>query len=141
MKTREGGLIHRLTIASHDVKYYAKKRRWVAMVRSVAWRVVGWDAETCQDCGRRYSWSHWVSASELYILVKGNGGGTFCPRCFGKMAEDKGMRLLWTPIHEEHIEIHGEIMDGLLNLTPSSSAPTPEETNFIDRGEADDGKR
>ena len=99
--------------------------------RARCWRgAASRDSETCQDCGRRYSWSHWVSASELYVLVKGNGGGTFCPRCFGKMAEAKGIRLLWTPILENRRTVHGDIMDGhlifrplALRRLPSSSAP------------------
>ena len=109
---KEGGLIHRLNIAFHDVRFYGKRGRFVALAR-VLWLtlILRHYSESCQVCGRRYTWSRWVASNEMYAWVKGNLGGTLCPRCFTTMAWDKGIRLVWTPVLETP-GVHGNIMDG-----------------------------
>ena len=99
-------------LVNGDIGFYSRNRRWVAMARSVALRVFcGWDAETCQFCGRRYFWSNWVASNEVYELIHGNLRGTICPRCFSAEAEKLGKRIVWTPLIERE-GIHGDIMDG-----------------------------
>jgi hypothetical protein len=104
-----------------DIRYYGRNRRWRALVRSVAWRIAGWDSETCQYCGRRYSWSNWISATSIYEKVKGNRGGQMCPRCFSGLAKAKGIKIIWTPVIEHSRQTHGEIMDGVCLCTPIES--------------------
>jgi hypothetical protein len=117
---REGDLNHRLSIARKDVRRFARQRRYLALARDL-WLVLVLRhySETCQVCGRRYDLSSWVASTEMYVAVKGNGGGTFCPRCFTDMANAKGLRILWTPVYERE-GVHGDIMDGQLKI---GSAP------------------
>jgi hypothetical protein len=57
--------------------------------------VIGWDGESCQDCGHRYIlW--WADAS-LYLKVHGTPHGLLCPNCFDKQAQESGIKLKWIP--------------------------------------------
>ena len=98
-------------LVTGDIRFYARKRRWVAMIRSVSLRVfAGHDSETCQECGRRYIWSRWVAPNYLYARVHGNRGGTLCPRCFSAQADAKGIKVTWTPVEETDIGLLERIM-------------------------------
>lgn len=76
--------------------WYAKRGRFVAMFRTLWVQAVLHDnGETCQTCGKRYML--WMSNGDLYEQVKGNRGGLLCPRCFGRLAEAKGITVCWSP--------------------------------------------
>ena len=97
MNLEEGGIVHRLQIAWHDVRRAAKTGRFVALIRSLFHVLIRRHyTELCQVCGRPYD--SWVAPTWLYIQLTGSRGGTFCPRCFTKFARDKGVPdLMWTP--------------------------------------------
>lgn len=108
----EGGLGHRLSISQHDIKSYGKRWRLVALVR-VLWltQIRRHYGEACQVCGRDYVL--WVATTTLYEAVKGNRGGTLCPRCFTVRAKDVlGVSLAWEPFDARDDD-------------PRSTAPVP----------------
>lgn len=105
---KDGGIIHRLSIARADIRYYGKKKhRYVALAR-VLWLVIVLRhySETCQECGRRYSWSGWHAPAPLWAEVQGRYSGTMCPMCFGKKARALGYSIIWTPM------VVGNFVDG-----------------------------
>ncbi len=71
--------------------------------------VRGHNGETCQECGRPYLL--WFAADDLYERVTGRHGepwsdgsgrvqaapGLFCLACFDRMAEAKGVSIIWQP--------------------------------------------
>lgn len=97
---KAGGIRHRLSIARADIRYYGKKKhRYVALAR-VLWLVIVMRhySETCQECGRRYSWSGWHAPARLWAEVNGRYSGTMCPKCFGGKARALGYAIIWTPM-------------------------------------------
>lgn len=73
-----------------------RTRRGVALARELWTRVIcGDNAETCQDCGRRYIL--WHASNALYEAIVGHRRGLFCPNCFTQKARDAGIRIFWEP--------------------------------------------
>lgn len=96
---REGGLIHRTTIVRADTRYFVRHRRFVALAR-VFWHtlVLRHYGERCQQCGRRMPLIWWSPTPLWCELVTNSGGGCLCPRCFDRIADAAGIRLMWTPM-------------------------------------------
>ncbi len=62
----------------------ARLRYWLARV------------EACQRCGREQPLIWWCEDKALWQEVTGCGeGGVFCPTCFDKLADEKGILLYW----------------------------------------------
>ena len=85
------------SLTKGTARYYAKRRRWKALIVALLTTWVFRDnGERCQECGSRYHGTVWMAPDDLYERVHGNGGGTLCPACFDKAAAAKGVRLMWT---------------------------------------------
>jgi hypothetical protein len=93
----EGGVAHRLGIGRKDIRCYAKRRRFVALVRVLWLTQVGRHyGEACEVCGRDYVL--WVATTTLYEAVMGKRSGQICPRCFTIRSMDVlGRPLAWEP--------------------------------------------
>ena len=84
--------------------WYIRRGRFVAAIREL-WDayVRGHNGETCQDCGRPYL--HWRADDRLYGEVTSrwprpdgeSASGLFCLACFSRMADRKGMTIMWVP--------------------------------------------
>jgi hypothetical protein len=81
-----------------------RRHRPVAALRTLWWTLVrGHIGEACQECGRPYLL--WHATDDIYGQVTGNwphsdgeaGGGLFCPACFDRLAEAKGILTIWQP--------------------------------------------
>jgi hypothetical protein len=57
--------------------------------------------ESCDRCGIRQPLVWWCEDNELYKRVTGTENGIFCPKCFDKMAEQKGIFIRWIPREEQ----------------------------------------
>jgi hypothetical protein len=91
-----------LRLLWNDARWYLGHRRPLAFLRTFGRWLHRDNSETCQECGRPYFL--WRAADELYSEVTGrvsrNGesaGGLFCPACFDRMAERRGITLEWVP--------------------------------------------
>lgn len=78
---------------------------WRAATRGTWWWLIRrYPTELC-TCGRPVSkWigeTWWHAEDDLWLAVKGNMGGTLCPRCFTLRAAAKGISLRWQPVREE----------------------------------------
>lgn len=67
-------------------------RHWVLR------RLFGHEGEICNLCGRRYPTFTWWADSELWDRVVGDRYGLLCPRCFARLADEKGMWVCWTAL-------------------------------------------
>lgn len=63
-----------------------------------------YNGETCNRCGRRYSYLlWWCPDNELFARLTGKVftppyvGGLFCPRCFDRLARAADITLEWNP--------------------------------------------
>lgn len=52
--------------------------------------------EVCATCGKGYML--WNAPDPLWKELRGRYGGTLCPRCFDRLADEQGIRLVWTPV-------------------------------------------
>ena len=114
---KEGGILHRLNIAKNDIRYYGKKKRYVALGR-VLWNVLVLRhySESCEVCGRRYFSTVWVASTELYRSVHGNNHGQMCPACFTNLGRSKGIKVFWAALpDDDNYEAFGLVMDGFLD--------------------------
>jgi hypothetical protein len=94
-------------LVRHTVRYYAKNRRWRALIRATWLTTVRrCGMELCQFCGGRYlpnehemnPFCWWAPTSLWAELIDPNGHGLCCPGCFDQRASDAGYRLMWTPL-------------------------------------------
>lgn len=53
-------------------------------------------SEVCSTCGKGYML--WHSPDPLWKELHGRYGGTLCPRCFDRLADERGILLVWTPV-------------------------------------------
>jgi hypothetical protein len=92
-----------LHLLFNDARWYLGRRRPLAFLRTF-WRWLHRDnGETCQHCGRPYIL--WHADDDLYGRVTGRwpypdgecASGLFCPACFDRMAEARGISLRWRP--------------------------------------------
>lgn len=82
-------------------------------------RAMAEEGERCNACGRLYLTVYRVP-DDLWAKVTGrtDGGGTWCPTCFGFIASEKGYSLYWEatdadfPTALEH-RSHADAMKGL----------------------------
>lgn len=65
------------------------------------------DGEHCQDCGRTYGLMGWWRAEDdlWFAVTDRRYGGLFCPDCFGRRAQEKGIPLRWTAERDEPAQI------------------------------------
>jgi hypothetical protein len=56
----------------------------------------GWDGEWCRSCGDPYSVVWWAEG-DLWEALTGrtDGGGTLCPSCFARLADEAGVTIEW----------------------------------------------
>jgi len=47
----------------------------------------------CQSCGRKNP--TWFAENKLFNLVNGGEAGVICPLCFEKMADKKGINIIF----------------------------------------------
>lgn len=78
--------------------FIGRARAWVLK------RILGWDCETCQKCGRRVLLVWWCPNTRLwedaYEEATGHrrgGAGLLCPRCFDDAARSLGRMITWVP--------------------------------------------
>ena len=99
-------------LSGHTIRYYVKKRRYLAGLRALSTTWLFHDnGERCQDCGCRYRRTLWHAPTPLYVKLVGSCGGTLCPACFGKRAVAAGLGpLVWVPtLGVEAWDIHDPI--------------------------------
>lgn len=81
-----------------SILFYARRRRWRALLRSFYLRTLWYEGELCQECGRRYDAFTWWSPAPLWLELIGSYSGLLCPRCFTNKAKSAGYRLMWSPM-------------------------------------------
>jgi hypothetical protein len=94
---RENGWSYWLQLTWNTITYYARHRRWRALVRS-GWAtgMRGYFGELCQACGRSYVlW--WEESAALWREVVGCHAGLLCPACFDSQARERDIYLIWNP--------------------------------------------